>query len=239
VATACVIPSGAYTEAIAVGYIMSGNATIIASVDTSSSAGICLIQVSWIPTSSNNSNGNNSNSGTTSLSYSPVFVVLLDQDCATFTNITALNIIGAFYDKSRLNAFTRCASTYLSFSCTGVDIPTATAYCQKIYTDITNSSSQLNALLKPILSPSNGSSGSNNGLYGLLALLVIPICTLIFVIYWCKQRELVPNAESTYANDFNDWKDIAGTGPPAMNIYNGQSAAPVAGVIAPTSTPIR
>jgi hypothetical protein len=133
-------------------------------------------------------------SNTSSLIYSSPFSVLLNKDCTVFTATTARAAIGAFYNLTLVTINTSCATTMLSMICSGYSVADANAYCQVIYNNIITPNSTLYNELAPLVNATNttrsfpGGKSSNHALFGLLALLAIPVILIgAGAVWWCRR----------------------------------------------------
>jgi hypothetical protein len=133
------------------------------------------------------------------------FLITLDQDCSIFSASAVSNLVSYFYDITPVTFSTRCASTLLSFFCSGITKDAANAYCQKIYTDIMTPGSQLYQLLKPITSApaasSTASGTSDKGLYGLFALILIPVALIVVAVMWYYRKKQLKEIEEKHKNN--------------------------------------
>jgi hypothetical protein len=233
-ASNCVIPTGVNTEVVSSGFTLLGTSTVIAVVDSSAS-GWCLWQVSSTQVSPFTTAGG---SGTGVVTGS-TFSIPLNQDCVSYTADQAANAVAAAgYSLSRVKFTTSCiqstastkfsteaTNTMLSFVCTGTSLADADGYCQTIYNDITNPNSALFAQLKPLgfSSSTAGGNGSNNGLYGLLALIAIPVIILVAVIIIVLKGKATPEP-TAYTNE----EDKVGYGnyQPVPTMYQPSAMTP-------------
>jgi hypothetical protein len=199
------ILSGVNLEVVSKGFSLVGTASLV-SVPSPTSVGMCLLQVALLQTITTLPAV-----VTTNVLGDP-FTVLLDQDCTTFNGASANAILSSAYNTSGITFTTNCASTLLTFVCSGATKAAANAHCQVIYSDITNPTSTLFVRLKTILtttpnggissgggsSTNNNSSSSNTSLYALTALAAIPVILLVILVIACiSNKKPPPELEET------------------------------------------
>jgi hypothetical protein len=175
-----------------VGFTLSSATTLTATFSATATPN-CLLQLT---TTANSSNGTRS----ISVQGDP-FSVLLNQDCSSFGPTQAtLIMLKSIFDATRVTFSTKCGTTLLTMVCSGVTVADADTYCQAILNSINTPGSYLNTQFNPVTS--GGGSSSNKGLYGLLALIAIPVIILLFLLIWFMRRKEEPgDKDRNFTND--------------------------------------
>jgi hypothetical protein len=194
-ATTCITQS-ATSEVLPVGFSFSTTATLISTY----TSGTCVISVFISAANTTTTTTTTSTTTSTSVSGSP-YNIVLNKDCTVFTTTVAQGIIGAYYSLSRVSVSTACGSTMLTLLCNGVSTSDANSYCSGIYNNILTPGSALNTQLSPVATSSGGGSSSNGGLYGLLALIAIPVILVLIAVIWFLKPKATPDEQTFGADD--------------------------------------
>lgn len=199
------ITQNATSEVLPVGYTLLSTTTIVATY-TSTAVPSCVLSIYVAPVTTTTTTTTTSSGGLVSGSE---ISILLNKDCTVFTTAVAQSIIGAYYDLTLVAVTTACASTLLNLICNGATTSIANAYCAAIYTNIMTSGTALNSALSPAATTSGGGSSSNNGLYGLLALIAIPVILVLLAVVWFMRPKPTPDEQTFDAEDAEQQKDLS------------------------------
>eukprot|EP00992_Anisonema_acinus_P001129 TRINITY_DN10388_c0_g2_i1.p1 TRINITY_DN10388_c0_g2~~TRINITY_DN10388_c0_g2_i1.p1 ORF type:complete len:912 (-),score=201.02 TRINITY_DN10388_c0_g2_i1:139-2874(-) len=159
---------------------------------------------------------------------SSIYTLILNQDCTNFSADTFVSIVVAIMGiaAGSITVVEKiCGSVTIRYQCSGTSATEAEALCARIQAEALRAGSALNSQLGVLGSTSattTDDDDSNDALWGLFALLVIPCAIVIGLVLFCYYRKQRQSDENYLAND------------PAMATYNVPSYQNPGSPIPPT-----
>lgn len=142
------------------------------------------------------------------------YSLVLNKDCASFPNTSFVNTIATTRNIPAATIIVlsyQCGSITAVFKCRGASVSAADATCTSITAEANRAGSALNTALgvqtaTPRDAPVSSSDESNEGLYALFALLLIPICCIVGAIMYKRKTA---NADQQFAADTLTFSSVA------------------------------